>query len=116
MEQCNWYSPHYFNCSLLSCFGNKDERLTVGGTGYGGGVFQFRSIRLIKQKKNFLWFIKAASLLNMVINGETILNWKESDFIKSSVWYFKHICCVLNSLKTLILFEFVFLNNCPFCV
>ena len=55
--------PYYFNCSLLSCYWNEDERIFIGGAGYSwggygegdvGGFFQLRSTRLIKEKANYI--------------------------------------------------------------
>ena len=86
----------------MSCFGNEDERLTIGGAGYdpyeegAGGLFEFRSIRLIKERQNLLWFVRAASLLNVIINGECAQ--VERDFVKSTLWYFEVICSILESL------------------
>eukprot|EP01084_Bolivina_argentea_P006558 12443_1 len=73
-----WSSnPFYFNCALLSCFGSEDERLMIGGAGYcnskwmsaSGGKLQFRSIRMISERADYLWYVRALSLFNTVLDG-----------------------------------------------
>ena len=91
--------PYYFNCTLLSAYSYEDERLFIGGAGYGryrSGDLRFRSIRIIKNKKNYFWYIRALSLFNMVVTGGEL---KEKDrkkqFVKSIKWYFDIIDSLL---------------------
>ena len=78
VEQYPYEHPFYFNCCLLSSFASEDERIVVGARGYRGSYIytdvhlQFRSIRDVKYKKNYLWYIRALSLLNIVINGQRL--------------------------------------------
>eukprot|EP01084_Bolivina_argentea_P286271 491059_1 len=109
IEQCQVTgdcNPFYFNCSLLSCYSSEDERLFVGGTGYeqsaffgcNGGLLQFRSIRLVKEKQNLFFYIKALSLFNIVIDGERLYEHvRKEKFVKSINFYYKIISGLLSS-------------------
>ena len=68
----------YFNCSLLSCYIHEDERLFFGGK----GKLQFKSIRLVSEKKNLFYYIHSLMNFNKIINGERVPMWKvtSSDF------------------------------------
>eukprot|EP01083_Nonionella_stella_P162842 534984_1 len=57
----------YFNCSLISRFGEEDERLFIGGY----APLQFHNIRiLIERKENYHVFIQAIKCFNAVLDGE----------------------------------------------
>ena len=57
----------FFNCSLLSQFGEEDERLFIGGW----APLQFQNIRVVIQKKeNYAIFIRAIQHFECVLDGE----------------------------------------------
>lgn len=67
------YGALYFNCSFLSCFGNEDERLFIGGF----RKLKFYSIRVLnesKQWENFHFFIAALTKYGNIIKGERLWN------------------------------------------
>ena len=68
----------YFDCSLISCYGNEDEKLFFGGMYF----LQFK-IRLMESNEDMRYFIKALSLFNKVISG-WYLRCKEMENITST--------------------------------
>ena len=100
------HHPFYFNCTFLSCFGNEDERLFIGGAGYcgswsidtipDGGCLQLRSIRIMDTDENYIWFVRALSILDTIIKGQEISNFRKQ-FRKSQKFYFKIIHCLIQS-------------------
>eukprot|EP01083_Nonionella_stella_P064811 169266_1 len=58
----------YFNCALLSCYGNEDERLFIGGF----HPLCIRSVRQIQNGRevNYYYFIRALSVFNQAIEGK----------------------------------------------
>eukprot|EP01084_Bolivina_argentea_P260798 440548_1 len=68
LEQNPYYGGYlkYFDCSIISCYGNEDERLFVGGY----KPLQFHSIRLLRKNLNMINFIAPMSLFNQVVKGQ----------------------------------------------
>eukprot|EP01084_Bolivina_argentea_P284961 488527_1 len=69
LEKMHYARGHYlkfFNCSLLSCYANEDERLFIGGY----GPLQVHNIRTIKDGKNYSIFINAMTKFNTILRGQ----------------------------------------------
>ena len=91
----------------MSCYGAEDERLFIGGQGFynsyaisgtysKAGTLQFRTIRIVSEKKNHIWYIRSLSLFNIIINGSVLYdNVRKEKFIKSILWYYKIINVLL---------------------
>ena len=58
-------SLKYFNCSLLSCYPNEDERLFIGGQ----YTIKFGNIRTVRNGKNFTKFVKPITKFAGVLSG-----------------------------------------------
>eukprot|EP00488_Nonionellina_sp_1-RS-2012_P004089 TRINITY_DN9119_c0_g1_i1.p1 TRINITY_DN9119_c0_g1~~TRINITY_DN9119_c0_g1_i1.p1 ORF type:complete len:105 (+),score=18.10 TRINITY_DN9119_c0_g1_i1:32-346(+) len=54
-----------FNCSLLSCYGEEDERLFIGGY----APIQINSIRIVKTHKNYQRFLGPLGYFDTILNG-----------------------------------------------
>ncbi len=100
--------PLYFNCTFVSAFMSEDERLFIGGAGFcgswsvgsipDGGLLQLSTIRVPKNDENYVFYVRALSLLHTIINGQEIDDWKQqigSSKKKESLYF--------NIIKTLIL-------------
>ena len=75
IQQCPDNYMQYFNCSLLSSFSYEDERLFIGGSdffSYRHGLVSLRSIRGIKKKTNYLYYIECLSIIDSILNGQSI--------------------------------------------
>ena len=59
----------YFNCSWLSCYANEDVRLFVSPT-HRLCQLRISSIRSIKEKQNYEYFIHALTTLNYIITPQ----------------------------------------------
>eukprot|EP01083_Nonionella_stella_P000900 2567_1 len=68
LMHCQKTNPTFFNCALLSSFGNEDERLFVGAN----GILEFRSIRLMSNlDEDYTQIVCALKKFNTLIAGYT---------------------------------------------